>query len=92
MISTIIGLVISLLRAANLLLVIYCAMTIFMPQNDILRKASEYVEPILMPFRRVIYRIFPKMHGLAIDFSPILVWLAIDVLIWALQFLRRLLF
>lgn len=89
MISFLISIAISVLRLASFILLIYCVMSIFMPQNKFFRMAAEYVDPILAPFRGLIYRVFPKIRNFGMDFSPLLVWVVIDVLIWLLQLLRR---
>lgn len=91
MISALIGLIVLLMQIAGFLLLVYCVMTIVMPQSAILQKARTYVEPILSPFRELLYKWFPKLQGMAVDFSPLLVWLVIEIAIWVLNLLRRVL-
>ena len=89
MIATLLGIVAWLLRLANTALLIYCIMSFIMPGSDLMRKVSAYVEPVLRPFRQLLYRYFPRLRTLPVDFSPLVVWLAIDVVTLLLNLLRR---
>ena len=89
MIATLLGIVAWLLRLANTALLIYCIMSFVMPGSDFMRKVSAYVEPVLRPFRQLLYRYFPRLRTLPVDFSPLAVWLAIDVVTLLLNLLRR---
>ena len=89
MIATLLGIVAWLLRLANTALLIYCIMGFVMPGSDLMRKVSAYVEPVLRPFRQLLYRYFPRLRTLPVDFSPLAVWLAIDVVTLLLNLLRR---
>ena len=89
MIATLLGIVAWLLRLANTALLIYCIMSFVMPGSDLMRKVSAYVEPVLRPFRQLLYRYFPRLRTLPVDFSPRAVWLAIDVVTLLLNLLRR---
>lgn len=89
MIATLLGIVAWLLRLANTALLIYCIMSFVMPGSDLMRKVSAYVEPVLRPFRQLLYRYFPGLRTLPVDFSPLAVWLAIDVVTLLLNLLRR---
>lgn len=91
MISGLIGIIVFLLNVLGFLLLIYCVMTFVMPDSAIMGKARTYAEPILAPFRELLYKLIPKLQGMAVDFSPILVWLVIRVLIWVLNLLSRIL-
>lgn len=92
MLSFLAGVIIWVLQLINLALLVYCVMTFVMPQSDLTRKAAGYVEPILDPFRKLLYRYFPKLRGMAVDFSPVAVWVAIQIIISLLNLLRRVLF
>lgn len=81
-----------MLQLINLVLLIYCVMTFVMPQSNLTRSVAGYVEPLLQPLRRLLYRYLPKLRGMAVDFSPLAVWVVIQVLIWVLNLLRRILF
>ena len=89
MISTLLGIVAWLLRLASTLLLIYCIMSFVMPGTDLMRKVASYVEPVLRPFRELLYRYFPRLRTLPVDFSPLAVWLLIDVITLLLNLLRR---
>ena len=91
MISGLIGIIVFLLNVFSFLLLVYCVMTFVMPDSAVMSKARTYGEPILAPFRELLYKIVPKLRGLAVDFSPLLVWAVIRVLIWILNLLRRIL-
>lgn len=90
MISAILGLVIWVLRAVGFLLLVYCILTIIAPNNTLVRRAGTYVEPVLAPFRGLLHRIFPKLSGIPVDFSPLIAWLVIDIAIWVLVLIRGL--
>lgn len=90
MISALIGVVVFLLNVLGFLLLVYCVMSFVMPDSAVMMKARTYVEPVLAPFRELLYKMIPKLQGMAVDFSPILVWLVIRVAIWLLNLLRHL--
>ena len=89
MIATLLGIIAWLLRLASTMLLIYCIMSFVMPGSDLMRKVSAYVEPVLRPFRQLLYRYFPRLRTLPVDFSPLAVWLVIDILLQLLNMLRR---
>ena len=60
MIATLLGIIAWLLRLASTVLLIYCIMSFVMPGSDLMRKAASYVEPVLHPFRQLLYRYFPR--------------------------------
>lgn len=78
------------LRLLSLAMLIYCVMSFIMPQSDLYRKLASWVEPFLHPVRFRLYRWFPALRRMPVDFSPLAVWLLIDVAEWILSFLRRL--
>ncbi len=88
MISLILGVAVWILQILSFVILIYCVMTLVAPRNALVQKAGGYIEPVLAPFRGLMYRVFPKLRGYALDFSPILAWLVIDLLIWALNLIR----
>ena len=89
MIATLLGIIAWLLRLASTVLLIYCIMSFVMPGSDLMRKAASYVEPVLHPFRQLLYRYFPRLRTLPVDMSPLAVWLVIDVVTLLLNMLRR---
>lgn len=88
-----IGLVLRLASAAlqliSLGMLIYCVMSFVMPQSDLYRTMNRYVEPYLHPVRMQLYRWFPSLRRLPVDFSPLAVWLLIDVAQALINVLRR---
>lgn len=91
MISGLLGIIVWVLRLISTLLLIYCIMSFVMPRSDLMLKAASYVEPILRPFRDLLYRFFPRLRMMPLDFSPLVVWLVIDIAIWIINLLRRIL-
>ena len=88
-----IGLLLSLaalaLRLASYALLAYCIMSFVMPQSDLYYKASRYIQPILDPIRRKLWQWIPALRTLPVDLSPLGLWLAIDILMWLINFLRH---
>ena len=86
------GLLLSLaalaLRLASYALLIYCVMSFVMPQSDLYRKASMYIQPVLDPIRRKLWQWFPSLRRLPVDLSPLALWLAIDILMELINALR----
>ena len=89
-----IGLILNLasaaLRIASFALLVYCVMSFVAPGNDLYRKASYYMERVLYPIRIRLYRWIPALRGLPVDFSPLAVWLLIDVAMAVVNLLRNL--
>ena len=77
--SLILGLLSLALKLASLALLIYCVMSFIMPHHQLYRKAACYVEPLLHPVRMQLYRWFPALRNLPVDFSPLALWLALDI-------------
>lgn len=73
------------------LVLIYVVMTLIVPQNKYTQMIGKYVEPVLAPLRAFLYRVFPKLREIGMDFSPLLFYLAIQVLSWLLSLLQRIL-
>ena len=82
MISGLLGIIVWVLRLISTLLLIYCIMSFVMPRSELMYKAASYVEPVLRPF--------PRLRMMPLDFSPLVVWLVIDIAIWIINLLRRL--
>ena len=75
-----------ILNIAWWLILIYVIMSLFIPQNKYTQLIGKYIEPVLAPLRKFLYRIFPKLRELGIDFSPLLLY----ALIWAVSALINL--
>lgn len=91
MIASLIGLLLFVLRILSWALLIYCVMSFVMPQSDLYRKLARYVEPLLDPIRRWLFRLFPSLSRMAVDVSPLGLWLVIEVAASLLTALRNLL-
>ncbi len=90
LINLILNLASTALRVLSFALLVYCVMSFVAPGNDLYRKAAYYMERILYPVRMRLYRWFPALRNLPVDFSPIAVWLLIDVAMALINMLRRL--
>jgi len=77
------------LRLASYALLAYCIMSFVMPQSDLHYKASRYIQPVLDPIRRKLWQWIPALRTLPVDLSPLGLWLAIDILMWIINFLRH---
>lgn len=77
------------LRVLSLGMLIYCAMSFLMPQSEWYYKLSQYIQPVLYPVRAQLYRWFPSLRNYPLDFSPLAVWLLIDVAQMLLNALGR---
>ncbi|MDD3335375.1 MAG: YggT family protein [Eubacteriales bacterium] len=86
--SFLIGVIIFVLQVLSFALLVYCVLSFVMPQSTVMDKARPIVEPILSPIRVFLCRLFPKLESMALDFSPLVAWLAIDIVIWLLSLLR----
>lgn len=77
------------LRLVSLAMIVYCVMSFIMPGSPLYDRLASYIEPILQPVRIRLYRWFPSLRRMPVDFSPLAVWLLIDVAGWVLNLLRR---
>ena len=88
-IGLILSLIVTALRIASFALLIYCIMSFVAPHNDLYRKASVYVERVLYPVRMKLWQWFPALRRMPVDFSPLGLWLLIDVAGAVVNLLRR---
>ena len=79
------------LRIAGWLMLIYCFLTWIIPNNKYTQLLGKYIEPILNPIRKTLYRLIPPLGQLPLDFSPIVFWLLLRVAAWLLSILRSIL-
>jgi len=91
MISTLLRLAVSVLRLANLALLVYCVMSLVMPHSPLFRKAAYYMERVLSPIRWRLMRWFPALRSLPVDLSPLALWLLMDIAMALINMLRRVL-
>lgn len=89
MINLLLNLASLVLKVVSLAMLVYCVMSFVMPQSDLYRKLGSYVEPVLHPVRLRLYSWFPALRRIPLDFSPLAVWLLIDVANWLISLLRR---
>ena len=76
------------LRVMSLAMLVYCVMSFVMPGSPLHYRLAALVEPVLNPVRRCLYGWFPSLRRMPVDFSPLAVWLLIDIagrLLYALQ-------
>lgn len=89
MIGFLLDLVSLALRVVSLGMLIYCVMSFVMPQSEWYYKLSSFIQPILHPVRVQLHRWFPSLRSMPLDFSPLAVWLLIDVAEILINALRR---
>ncbi len=68
-------------------LVIYFIAKLILPQNKYVLLVGKYVEIVLAPVRKLMYRLFPKLSNSGIDLSPVVLWLLLIVVRWILSIL-----
>ena len=56
--------------------------------RSLYRKLGVYVERVLYPVRMQLYRWFPSLRSLPVDVSPLVLWLAIDILMSVINAFR----
>ena len=88
LINLILNLAATALRIASFALLVYCVMSFVAPGNDLYRKAAYYMERVLYPVRMRLYRWFPSLRSLPVDLSPLVLWLAIDILMSVISVFR----
>ncbi len=89
MFSMIFGILILLLRVVSAALLIYCLLSFVAPSSRLMEFLRPHMEGILYPFRRLLFKWFPALMNSPMDFSPLAVWLVIDILMQLLRMLQR---
>ena len=89
MLSMIFGILILLLRVVSAALLIYCLLSFVTPGSRLMEFLRPHMEGILYPFRRLLFKWFPALMNSPMDFSPLAVWLVIDILMQLLRMLQR---
>lgn len=89
MFSMIFGILILLLRVVSASLLIYCLLSFVAPGSRLMEFLRPHMEGILYPFRRLLFKWFPALMNSPMDFSPLAVWLVIDILMQLLRMLQR---
>ncbi len=94
MYSIIYQILVSLITAFNVLLVARVVFSWIGPllRGDfimrLIRAVFMLTEPVLRPVRSMLFRI-PAMRNMPVDFSPVIVIMALTVLQWILQLISR---
>ncbi|MFR5855822.1 MAG: YggT family protein [Lachnospiraceae bacterium] len=70
-------------------LLIYCLLSYIAPGSRVMEFLRPHMEGILYPFRQLLYKWFPQLMNSPVDFSPLAVWLVIDILLQLLRMLQR---
>lgn len=89
MFSMIFGILILLLQVVSAALLIYCLLSFVAPGSRLMEFLRPHMEGILYPFRRLLFKWFPALMNSPMDFSPLAVWLVIDILMQLLRMLQR---
>lgn len=89
MFSMIFGILILLLQVVSAALLIYCLLSFVAPGSRLMEFLHPHMEGILYPFRRLLFKWFPALMNSPMDFSPLAVWLVIDILMQLLRMLQR---
>ena len=89
MFSMIFGILILLLRVVSAALLIYCLLSFVAPGSRLMEFLRPHMEGTLYPFRRLLFKWFPALMNSPMDFSPLAVWLVIDILMQLLRMLQR---
>jgi uncharacterized protein YggT (Ycf19 family) len=80
-----------LIAVASWAVLIYVIMALIIPQNKYTLLAGKYIEPILAPLRKFLFRVFPKLREIGVDFSPLLFYLLIQIASWLVRLLKNIL-
>ena len=64
---------------------------LIIPWNKYVLLAERYCNIVLSPIREWLKKTFPKLFTTGFDFSPIALWLLVQVAIWIVRLLRNIL-
>ena len=85
------NLILFVLALISWVLLIYVIMALIVPQNKYTVMVGKYVEPVLSPIRKLLFQWFPKLSQLGVDFSPLALYLVIQIASWLVRLLRSIL-
>ena len=91
LLNVIFSIVIAVLRILLWALPVLFILKLVIPGNKYLLLAERYCNVVLTPVRGWLRRTFPKLFTTGFDYSPIALWLLVQVAIWAVQLLRSIL-
>lgn len=89
--NLIFNLILLVLTLASWVVLIYVVMALILPQNKYTLLVGRYVEPILSPIRQFLFKVFPRLGAIGVDFSPLAFYLAIQIVSWLVRLLRSVL-
>lgn len=69
-----------ILRLVNIVLITYCLLSFLAPTSQFMFMLKKVVDPVLNPIRNFLYKTFPDLKNLAIDISPIVLFLLISLI------------
>lgn len=75
-----IGILITMLNLISTAIFVYCLMTFIIPDSSLTNAVRPYAEMLLEPCRNLLYRFFPSMENMALDFSPLVLYGVIKLL------------
>ena len=91
LLNIVFNVLIFLVRIATWLVLIYVVLSLILPQNKYTLLIGKYVDPVLAPIRSWLSKTFPKLGGSRVDFSPVVLWLLMEIAAWLLELLRNIL-
>jgi len=91
LLNVIFNVLVFLVNLAGWLLIIYVLMALIVPDNKYTLLVGKYIEPVLAPIRAWLGKAFPKLGGSRLDFSPVVLWLLLEIAGWLLRLLQNIL-
>ena len=85
------NLILFLINVLSWAVLIYVLMALFVPQNKYTVMVGKFVEPVLTPIRKFLFKLFPKLAQIGVDFSPLVFYLLIQIASWLVRLLRGIL-
>lgn len=87
LLSFIFNAILFLLTVLSWAILIYVIMALVIPQNKYTLLIGKFVEPVLTPIRKLLIKLFPKLATLSVDFSPLVLYLLIQIASWLIRLL-----
>ncbi len=91
LLSFIFSVILFLISVISWVVLVYVIMVLIIPQNKYTLLIGKYVEPVLAPIRKFLFRVFPKLAEIGIDFSPLVFYFLIQIASWLIRLLRSIL-
>ena len=88
LLNTIFSIMNTLLTVLLWALPVYFVLRMVIPGNKYLLLMAKYINMALVPVRKIVSNFAPRILSLSIDYSPMLLWVAVFVLRILLKFLR----